>query len=52
MNQVLETVSQTSMFGGVQSVYRHKSTATGNDMEFSVFVPYHDEDIHLPPPPG
>jgi S-formylglutathione hydrolase len=46
MNQALETVSQTSMFGGVQSVFR-KSTAAGTGMEFSVFTPDHDEDIHL-----
>jgi len=48
MTQELEIVSQTFIFGGVQSVYLHKSAATGTKMEFSVFVPDHREDI-LPP---
>ena len=48
MTPELETVSQAIMFGGVQSVYRHRSAATGTNMEFSVFVPCHDEDINLP----
>ena len=48
MTQALEKISQTFMFGGIQSVYRHKSMATGTNMEFSVFVPKHGEDIHCP----
>ena len=48
MTQALETISQTFMFGGIQSVYRHKSMATGTNMEFSVFVPKHGEGIHCP----
>ena len=48
MTQALETVSQNLMFGGVQSVYRHKSMATNTEMEFSVFIPDHGEHT-LPP---
>jgi S-formylglutathione hydrolase len=33
----LGTVSSSLSHGGVQGVYRHASTATGTDMEFSVF---------------
>ena len=48
MTQALETVSQNFMFGGVQSVYRHKSMTTNTEMEFSVFIPDHGERT-LPP---
>ncbi len=35
----METLSTTKAHGGTQGVYRHRSTATGTDMTFSVFVP-------------
>ena len=35
----LETVSTARAYGGTQGVYRHRSTATGTDMTFSVYVP-------------
>ncbi len=35
----LETISTNQAHGGVQGVYRHRSSATGTDMTFSVFVP-------------
>lgn len=44
----LETVSTNRSHGGVQAVYRHNSSATGTEMEFSVFVPDHDEGAKLP----
>jgi S-formylglutathione hydrolase len=45
---MMETVSTSRAFGGVQGVYRHASAATGTDMVFSVFVPPHDEGARLP----
>lgn len=48
MNQDLEIISQTSAFGGVQGVFRHKSNATGTDMEFSVFTPNHSGESSPP----
>jgi S-formylglutathione hydrolase len=44
----LETVSTNTAFGGVQGVYRHRSTATATDMIFSVYVPQHAEGTTLP----
>ncbi len=35
----LEIISQARSFGGTQGVYKHKSSSTGTDMRFSVFVP-------------
>jgi S-formylglutathione hydrolase len=35
----LEAVSVSRSHGGVQGVYRHRSTATGTDMTFAVFAP-------------
>lgn len=35
----LETVSEVRSHGGTQGVYRHRSSATGTAMTFSVFVP-------------
>lgn len=35
----LETLSEYASFGGTQGIYRHRSTATGCAMEFSVYVP-------------
>lgn len=31
-------------FGGSQQVWRHQSAATGTDMEFSLFLPFGEED--------
>ncbi|WP_417248261.1 S-formylglutathione hydrolase [Celeribacter sp.] len=45
---MLETISTTRAHGGTQGVYRHTSTATGTPMEFSVFVPDHEEGARLP----
>ena len=44
----LEIVSEVLAHGGVQGVYRHRSTATGTAMTFSVFVPRHEEGERLP----
>jgi len=44
----LEIVSTATSHGGVQGVYRHKSTATNTEMTFSVFVPPHAEGATLP----
>jgi S-formylglutathione hydrolase len=44
----LETVSSNRAFGGLQSVYSHKSTETGCDMTFSVYVPDHPAGVKLP----
>jgi len=44
----METLSANRAFGGVQSVYKHASTATGTEMTFSVFVPDHAEGAKLP----
>ncbi|MGE0621839.1 MAG: S-formylglutathione hydrolase [Pseudomonadales bacterium] len=35
----MEVVGENRIFGGIQGVYRHQSTATGTPMTFSVFVP-------------
>ena len=35
----LETIAAHRCHGGVQTVYRHASTTTGTDMEFSVYLP-------------
>ncbi len=45
---MMETVSTSRAFGGVQGVYRHASASTGTDMVFSVFVPPHEEGAGLP----
>lgn len=44
----METLSTNCAHGGVQGVYRHRSTATGTDMVFSVFVPPHAAGARLP----
>jgi S-formylglutathione hydrolase len=44
----METVGVAKAFGGTQGVYRHKSTTTGTDMAFSLFVPPHEEGAKLP----
>lgn len=35
----IETISETSCFGGAMGFYRHRSDANDCDMQFSVFVP-------------
>ena len=44
----METVSTARAHGGTQGVYRHRSTATGTAMTFSVYVPPHAEGERLP----
>ncbi|WP_417257990.1 S-formylglutathione hydrolase [Celeribacter sp.] len=44
----IETVSTNRSHGGTQGVYTHASSATGTDMEFSVFVPDHADGEKLP----
>lgn len=44
----LETISTNTAYGGVQGVYKHRSTASGTDMTFSVFVPPHEPGAKLP----
>ncbi|MEN8887986.1 MAG: S-formylglutathione hydrolase [Celeribacter marinus] len=44
----LEVISQIRSHGGTQGVYKHASSATGTDMEFSVFVPDHAAGATLP----
>ncbi|TPG14510.1 S-formylglutathione hydrolase [Sphingomonas oligophenolica] len=43
-----EVVSTTKSHGGTQGVYRHRSTATGTAMTYSVFVPAHEPGTSLP----
>lgn len=44
----METIATYRAQGGVQGVYRHRSSATGTDMTFAVFTPPHDEGARLP----
>ncbi|GAA4217185.1 S-formylglutathione hydrolase [Sphingomonas endophytica] len=44
----METVSTARAHGGTQGVYRHRSSATGTDMTFSVYVPDHAPGATLP----
>jgi S-formylglutathione hydrolase len=44
----LETISTNTAFGGVQGVYKHRSTATCTEMTFSVYVPPHAPGATLP----
>lgn len=45
---MMEKISENRCFGGVQGVYKHRSTATGTDMTFAVFLPA--EAAHGPVP--
>lgn len=45
---IVKTVSRSLAHGGTQGVYRHRSSATGTDMTFSVFVPAHHDGASLP----
>lgn len=44
----LETISTNTAFGGMQGVYKHRSTATCTEMTFSVYVPPHAPGATLP----
>jgi S-formylglutathione hydrolase len=44
----MEMLSTNRAHGGTQGVYRHRSTATGTPMTFSVFVPEHEPGAKLP----
>ena len=44
----LETLSTNRSHGGTQGVYKHKSTTTGTDMTFAVFIPDHADGAKLP----
>lgn len=44
----LETVSQAKAFGGVQLVFRHRSTETGTAMRFAAFLPPQAESGPVP----
>jgi S-formylglutathione hydrolase len=44
----MEAVSRNKSFGGTQGVYRHRSSATGIEMTFAVFVPAHAPGAKLP----
>ncbi|MCM2562778.1 S-formylglutathione hydrolase [Lutimaribacter sp. EGI FJ00015] len=44
----METVSENRCFGGTQGVYTHKSTATGCDMTFGLFLPEEAQDGPVP----
>lgn len=44
----MEIVSTTRAHGGTQGVYKHASSSTGTEMEFSVFVPDHAPGETLP----
>jgi S-formylglutathione hydrolase len=39
MRAEVETLSEQRSHGGIQGFYRHRSEATGTDMQFAVFVP-------------
>jgi S-formylglutathione hydrolase len=45
---MMETVSTSKAYGGIQGVYRHASTVTGTAMTFAVYVPPHDDGTRLP----
>ncbi|MDB5396803.1 MAG: fghA [Rhodospirillales bacterium] len=44
----IETRSTHRCFGGTIGFYTHRSTATGTDMRFAVFVPPHSDGQKLP----
>ena len=44
----LDVVSKARCFGGVQSVYRHRSEQTGTDMRLAVFTPPQAESGKVP----
>ena len=44
----METISESTCFGGTQGVYRHKSSSTGGDMTFGLFLPAEAQDGPVP----
>ena len=44
----METISEQHCFGGVQGVYRHKSSQTGTPMQFSVYAPPQSKQGKVP----
>ncbi len=44
----MEAVSTARSFGGTQGVYRHRSSVTGTEMTFAVYVPDHAPGARLP----
>lgn len=44
----METVSENACFGGVQGVYRHRSSACNCDMTFGLFLPAEAKDGPVP----
>jgi S-formylglutathione hydrolase len=44
----MEILSENRCFDGVQGVYKHRSTATGTDMTFAVFLPAEAADGPVP----
>lgn len=44
----METLSENACFGGTQGVYKHRSTATGTDMTFALFLPAEAEHGPVP----
>lgn len=44
----VETLSENTMFGGVQGVYKHASSATGTDMTFGLYLPPQAKDGAVP----
>ncbi len=44
----MQTISNNHSFGGTQGVYKHRSSETGTEMTFSVFVPAHALGSKLP----
>lgn len=45
---MIDTISTTRSYGGMQGVYQHASASTGTQMTFSVFVPDHQAGSRLP----
>lgn len=45
---MMETISTSRAFGGIQGVYRHASDVTGTDMTLAVYVPPHEDGASLP----
>ena len=44
----METLSENHCFGGIQGVYKHRSSATGTDMTFALFLPAEAKDGPVP----
>ena len=44
----MEQISANLSHGGMQGVYSHQSSETGTEMQFSVYVPDHQQGAKLP----